>query len=82
MRPLLEVRSLTKRYGGLTANSNVVFDVNEGEIVGIIGPNGAGKSTLFDLILYGILILLVCMWRPSGILSLLEERIRRRTEMP
>ncbi len=50
MSPLLEVRGLTKRYGGLTANANVVFDVNEGEIVGIIGPNGAGKSTLFDLI--------------------------------
>src|SRR4029077_8004698 len=50
MRPLLEVRGLTKRYGGLTANADIVFDVNEGEIVGIIGPNGAGKSTLFDLI--------------------------------
>jgi branched-chain amino acid transport system ATP-binding protein len=50
MRPLLEVRGLTKRYGGLIANVNVAFDVNEGEIVGIIGPNGAGKSTLFDLI--------------------------------
>ena len=50
MRPLLEVTGLTKRYGGLIANANVTFDVNEGEIVGIIGPNGAGKSTLFDLI--------------------------------
>jgi branched-chain amino acid transport system ATP-binding protein len=50
MSTLLDVRGLTKRYGGLTANANIVFDVNEGEIVGIIGPNGAGKSTLFDLI--------------------------------
>ena len=50
MRPLLEVRGLTKRSGGLTANADIVFDVNEGEIVGIIGPNGAGKSTLFDLV--------------------------------
>jgi branched-chain amino acid transport system permease protein len=41
-----------------------------------------GTGRTIDLILYGILILLVCMWRPSGILSLLEERIRRRTEMP
>jgi len=50
MSALLEVSSLTKRYGGLRANADIGFDVNEGEIVGIIGPNGAGKSTLFDLI--------------------------------
>jgi branched-chain amino acid transport system ATP-binding protein len=50
MSPLLEVHGLTKRYGGLTANAEISFDVNAGEIVGIIGPNGAGKSTLFDLI--------------------------------
>src|SRR5262245_43482500 len=41
-----------------------------------------GTGRTIDLILYGILILLVCMWRPSGILSLLEERIRRRAEIP
>ena len=50
MSPLLDVKGVTKRYGGLTANADITFDVNEGEIVGIIGPNGAGKSTLFDLI--------------------------------
>jgi branched-chain amino acid transport system ATP-binding protein len=50
MSPLLDVQGLTKRYAGLTANADITFDVNEGEIVGIIGPNGAGKSTLFDLI--------------------------------
>jgi branched-chain amino acid transport system ATP-binding protein len=50
MSPLLEVNGLTKRFGGLTANADIAFDVNKGEIVGIIGPNGAGKSTLFDLI--------------------------------
>jgi branched-chain amino acid transport system ATP-binding protein len=50
MSVLLDVKGLTKRYGGLTANSDITFDVKEGEILGIIGPNGAGKSTLFDLI--------------------------------
>ena len=50
MSPLLDVKGVTKRYGGLTANADITFDVNEGEIVGIIGPNGAGKSPLFDLI--------------------------------
>jgi branched-chain amino acid transport system ATP-binding protein len=50
MSILLDVKGVTKRYGGLTANSDITFDVNQGEILGIIGPNGAGKSTLFDLI--------------------------------
>jgi ABC-type uncharacterized transport system ATPase subunit len=45
--PLLDVRGLTKRFAGLTANDSVSFSVNEGEIVSIIGPNGAGKSTFF-----------------------------------
>ncbi len=47
---ILEVRGVTKRFGGLTANDDVSFSVNEGEIVSIIGPNGAGKSTLFNCI--------------------------------
>ncbi len=47
---LLEVKGVTKRFGGLTANDNIDFTVNEGEIVSIIGPNGAGKSTLFNCI--------------------------------
>jgi len=46
--PLLSVRHLSKRFGGLLALASVDFDVAQGEIVGIIGPNGAGKTTLFS----------------------------------
>jgi branched-chain amino acid transport system ATP-binding protein len=46
--PLLAVRDLTKRFGGLLALDAVRFDVRGGEIFGIIGPNGAGKTTLFS----------------------------------
>ncbi|MGB9868168.1 MAG: ABC transporter ATP-binding protein [Bacillota bacterium] len=48
--PLLEVRNLTKRFGGLLAVSDVSFSVDEGEILAIIGPNGAGKTTVFNAI--------------------------------
>jgi branched-chain amino acid transport system ATP-binding protein len=46
--PILCATGLTKRYGGLVANSDIDFTVNKGELRGIIGPNGAGKSTLFN----------------------------------
>ena len=46
----LEVKGITKRFGGLYANDQIDFVVQEGEIVSIIGPNGAGKSTLINLI--------------------------------
>jgi branched-chain amino acid transport system ATP-binding protein len=47
---LLEIRNLTKRFGGMTAVSKVDLSVRQGEVRGIIGPNGSGKSTLFNLI--------------------------------
>jgi branched-chain amino acid transport system ATP-binding protein len=47
---LLEVRGLTKYFGGLGAVRDVDMYINEGEIVGLIGPNGAGKTTIFNLI--------------------------------
>lgn len=50
MNSLLEVKNVTKKFGGLTANNDVSFDVNEKEILSVIGPNGAGKSTLFKMI--------------------------------
>jgi len=47
---LLSVSGVTKRFGGITANKNISFDVVPGELIGIIGPNGSGKSTLFEVI--------------------------------
>ena len=48
--PILRATGLTKRYGGLLANSDIDFTVNHGELRGIIGPNGAGKSTFFKML--------------------------------
>jgi len=47
---LLEVKNLTKYFGGLRANDNISFSVDKGELIGLIGPNGAGKTTLFNCI--------------------------------
>jgi branched-chain amino acid transport system ATP-binding protein len=51
MSTVLEVRGLSKQFGGISAVEDVSFAVQEGEILGIIGPNGSGKSTLFNCIL-------------------------------
>src|ERR1700761_11625 len=50
MLPLLQVRRLTRRFGGLTAVNSLDFEVVKGELVSLIGPNGAGKTTTFNLI--------------------------------
>lgn len=47
---MLQVKKVTKQFGGLTAVSTVEFSLDNGEIVGLIGPNGAGKTTMFNLI--------------------------------
>ncbi|TPJ14382.1 branched-chain amino acid ABC transporter ATP-binding protein/permease [Mesorhizobium sp. B2-7-3] len=48
--PILRAIGLSKRYGGLLANSDIDFSVEHGEVRGIIGPNGAGKSTFFKML--------------------------------
>jgi ABC-type branched-subunit amino acid transport system ATPase component len=50
MTPLLQVRGMTKRFGGLIALEDVGFELHAGEVLGVIGPNGAGKSTMFNMI--------------------------------
>jgi branched-chain amino acid transport system ATP-binding protein len=62
--PVLSVTGLTKRFGGISAVSDVSFDLEPGQILGLIGPNGAGKTTIFDLI--------------SGLISLDRGRIMFR----
>lgn len=55
MNALLECHSLTKRYGGLTALSDINLSLERGKIIGLLGPNGSGKTTLIKL-LNGLLV--------------------------
>jgi len=48
--PFLEIKEITKTFGGIIALNNVSFNVNKGEILGIIGPNGSGKTTIVNCI--------------------------------
>jgi branched-chain amino acid transport system ATP-binding protein len=47
---ILEIKNLTRRFGGLVAVNDLAFSINAGEIVALIGPNGAGKTTAFSMI--------------------------------
>jgi branched-chain amino acid transport system permease protein len=64
--PLLELRDVVRKFGGLTALNDVNFQMHRGEIVALIGPNGAGKTTLFNLV--------------SGLLPATSGEIRFRGE--
>src|SRR5687767_3606124 len=48
--PILEVKTCTKRFGGLVAVKNLTMSLDQGDLYGLIGPNGAGKTTIFNLI--------------------------------
>jgi branched-chain amino acid transport system ATP-binding protein len=48
--PLLDVRDVTVRFGGIVALDRLTFDIEEGQICGLIGPNGAGKTTMFNVV--------------------------------
>jgi branched-chain amino acid transport system ATP-binding protein len=49
-KAILEIREVSKNFGGISAVDFLTFDVNRGEIFGLLGPNGSGKTTLFNLI--------------------------------
>ncbi|HPL30598.1 MAG TPA: ATP-binding cassette domain-containing protein, partial [Anaerolineae bacterium] len=50
MAPILEIKGLSKQFGGLRAVSDFDLTLQEGELAGLIGPNGAGKTTVFNLV--------------------------------
>jgi branched-chain amino acid transport system ATP-binding protein/branched-chain amino acid transport system permease protein len=63
---ILEAKGLSKRFGGVVANSDIDFSVRRGELLGIIGPNGAGKSTFFKM--------LTCELAPTAGQIVFEDR--------
>ena len=71
--PLLELRGVQKRFGGLIAVNDMSLAMRSGEILGLIGPNGAGKSTVFNLVT-GVLR------TDAGEIRFLDERIERSTQ--
>ena len=72
---LLEAKTLTKNFGGLTAVDNLDFQVHQGEILGMIGPNGAGKTTVFNMI--------TGVYSPThGEISFNGQKIVRPSESP
>ena len=64
---ILDVRAVSRRFGGLQALNDVTFSVSKGEIVGVIGPNGAGKTTLFSALM-GLI-------RPDSGSVMLEDKL-------
>jgi len=50
MQPVLEVKNVTVRFGGVTAVENASLTINQGDLIGFVGPNGAGKTTLMRVI--------------------------------
>jgi branched-chain amino acid transport system permease protein len=72
-QPLLELRGVQKRFGGLLAVNQMSFAMTSGQILGLIGPNGAGKSTLFNLVT-GVLA------ADGGEVRFLGRRIERATQ--
>ena len=47
---VLEIKKISKNFGGIQALTDVSFSIEQGEVLGLIGPNGAGKTTMFNMI--------------------------------